>query len=72
MMKQMPLHVTGIDEDIYAAIERLAEGSRRTFEDEVRYILGQAAVGEPLDPRPGVRKLGCVEFIRNRVDAFDE
>ncbi|MFP3466186.1 hypothetical protein SB754_11845 [Leifsonia sp. SIMBA_070] len=70
-MKQLPVAVT-LDEDVHATIGRLAEASRRSFDDEVRYILGQAAVGEPVDPRPGVRKIGMVEYIRNRVEALGE
>ncbi|MGN7798021.1 hypothetical protein [Leifsonia sp. 22587] len=71
VMKQVMVTV-GIDEDMYEVIERLAASSRRTVEDELEYIIGQAAVGEPVDPRPGVRKLGFVQFIRNRVEAMQE
>jgi hypothetical protein len=61
-----------VDWDIYEAIERLAVGSRRTVHEELHYIVGQAAVGEPVDPRPAIKKLGFVDFIRNRVEAMDE
>lgn len=70
-MKQVNVTV-GIDEDMYQVIERLAEHSRRTVIDELRYIISQAAVGQPVDPRPGVRKLGMVRYIRNRVEALDQ
>ncbi|MGO4534535.1 hypothetical protein [Leifsonia sp. 2MCAF36] len=70
-MEQIAVTV-GIDKDIYETIERLAEGSRRTVDEELHYIIGQAAVGEPVDPRPSIRKLGFVEYIRNRVEALDE
>lgn len=71
MMKQVTV-TFGIDEDMYEVIERLAEHSRRTVDEELRYIVGQAAVGEPVDPRPDIPKLGFVEFIRNRVEAMYE
>jgi len=71
MMKQVTV-TFGIDEDMYEVIERLAESSHRTVTDELEYIIGQAAVGQPVDPRPGVRKLGMVKFVRNRVEAFDQ
>jgi hypothetical protein len=70
-MKQMMVTV-GIDEDIYEAIGRLAEHSRRTVIEELQYVIGQAAVGQPVDPRPGVRKIGMVEYVRNRVEALDQ
>jgi hypothetical protein len=71
MMKQISV-VVDIDVDIYETIERFAKGSRRTMEEELHYIIGQAAVGEPVDHGPDLRKLGFVEFIRNRVEAMDE
>lgn len=71
MMEQVTVTV-GVDKDIYETIERLAEGSRRSLAEEVQYILGQAAVGQPVDPRPGIRKIGFVEYVRNRVEAFEE
>ncbi|WP_020076997.1 hypothetical protein [Cryocola sp. 340MFSha3.1] len=70
-MKQVSVTV-GIDEDMYQVIERLADHSRRTVIDELAYIIAQAAVGQPVDPRPGVRKLGMVRYIRNRVEALDQ
>lgn len=61
-----------IDWDIFETIERLAESSRRTTIEELQYIIGQAAVGQPVDPRPGVRKIGMVRYIRNRMEALDQ
>ncbi|SEI12928.1 hypothetical protein SAMN04515692_11910 [Leifsonia sp. CL147] len=71
MIKQVAVTVD-LDEDIYATIERIAHDESRTVGEELRYIAGRVAVGEPVDPRPNVKKLGFVEFIRNRVEAFDE
>ena len=71
MIEQISVTV-GIDRDIYETIERLADSSRRTVLDELEYIIGQAAVGQPVDPRPGVRRIGMVEYIRNRVEALDQ
>ena len=70
-MRQVSVTVD-IDEDIFETIERLAEHSRRTTLEELEYIIGQAAVGQPVDPRPGVRKIGMVRYIRNRMEALDQ
>jgi hypothetical protein len=71
MMKRISVTLD-IDEDIFETIERLATSSRRTVVDELEYIIGQAAVGQPVDPRPGVRRIGMVRYIRNRIEALDE
>ncbi|MEV8212647.1 hypothetical protein [Leifsonia sp. NPDC077715] len=71
MMQQVTV-TFDVDWDIYEAIERLAKGSLRTVDEELHYIIGQAAVGEPVDPRPGIEKLHLVDFIRNRVEALDQ
>jgi len=71
MMKHVSVTVD-LDVDIYQTLEVMARGESRTVSEELEYIAGRVAVGEPVDPRPNYKKLGFVEFIRNRVEAMDE
>ncbi|MGH1549323.1 hypothetical protein ACRAWB_09195 [Leifsonia poae] len=70
-MKQVTV-TFDVDWDIYEAIERLAKGSLRTVDEELHYIVGQAAVGQPVDPRPSIQKLGMVAYMRHRFGALEE
>ncbi len=70
-MQQVTVTV-GLDRDIYETIERLAHEESRSVGEELEYIAGRVAVGEPVEIRPNFKKLGFVEFIRNRVEASAE
>ena len=70
-MKQVTVTVD-LDEDVYEVLERMAGGEHRTVGEELEYIAGRVAVGEPVEDRPNYKRLGFVEFIRNRVEARDE